>query len=375
MRISKKKLAEAKVKEAEKELLKAKKELKEALICGPTGSFTSSVAHSSKIMGYTGLQEDEDFDADFDSDDDLDFADTKTAIDIAFPEANPVVKKIIERWYDTEGACEDFTDNSEFADYLKSDIEAMLDAADYPERGIVAKELVAKGYLEDDLWSMEESTKKPLAESENASDEKPFADVQVGDAAVDYAGNEGKVVAKGTAEEMLAYDTTGAMEEALSAGYVDFADDAIAYKIGNSDNVYAIAYGSDGAWVKAETEARVRQISFDFIDTGKEADSDLLLMVQDAMTRLGIEIVGGPAFGDTSWSKEEYGLKEEIIGKGKYGIEVKDPRGLWVPASENYPRNGEPAEFKKEDDAKNSDLYKRLVGRYGEDRVRTYRQD
>ena len=306
-KISEKKLAEAKVKEAEKELLKAKKELKEALICGPTGSFTSSLAHSSKIMGYTGLQEDEDFDADFDEDE-LDFADTKTAIDIAFPEANPVVKKIIERWYDLEGACEDFTDNSEFADYMKSDIEAMLDAADYPERGVVAKELTAKGYLEDDLWSMEESTKKPLAESENTSDEKPFADVQVGDTAVDYAGNEGKVVAKGTAEEMLAYDTTGAMEDALSSGYVDFADDAIAYKIGNSGNVYAIVYGSDGAWVKAETEARVRQISFDFIDTGKEADSDLLLMVQDAMTRLGIEVVGGPAFGDTSWSKEEYGL-------------------------------------------------------------------
>ena len=46
-----------------------------------------------------------------------------------------------------------------------------------------------------------------------------------------------------------------------------------------------------------------------------------------------------------------------------------------MPASENYPRNGEPAEFKKEDDAKNSDHYKKLVGRYGEDRVRTYRQD
>lgn len=68
-------------------------------------------------------------------------------------------------------------------------------------------------------------------------------------------------------------------------------------------------------------------------------------------------------------------LDEEIIGRGKYGIEVKDPRDLWVPASENYPRNGEPAEFKKEDDAKNSDLYKRLVDRYGKDRVRTYKQD
>ena len=186
MKISNKKLAEAKVQKARRDLLKARKDLKEALICGPTGSFTKSTAHSTKIMGYTGLQEDEDFDADFDEDE-LDFADTKTAIDIAFPEANPTVKKIIERWYDAEGTCEDFTDNSEFADYMKNDIEAMLDAADYPERGIVAKELVAKGYVEDDLWSMEESTKKPLTESENASDVKSFDEVQVGDIGKDYA--------------------------------------------------------------------------------------------------------------------------------------------------------------------------------------------
>lgn len=373
MRISEKKLAEARVKEAKKELLKAKKELKEALICGPTGSFTSSVAHSSKIMGYTGLHEAEDDEYEFEDDS---YADTETAVEIAYPEASEEVKNIITTWYNNGCAYEDFSDDYEFADYITEDIGAMLDAASDPERSIVAKELVAKEYLDDDLWSsdLEESVKKPLKESDNTSDEKPFADVQVGDAAVDYARNEGKVVAKGTAEEMLAYDTTGAIEEALSAGYVDFADDAIAYKIGNSDNVYTIVCGSDGAWVKAETEARVRQISFDFIDTGKEADSDLLLMVQDAMTKLGIEIVGGPAFGDTSWSKEEYGLKEELINKGKYGIEVKDPRGLWVPASVNYPKNGRPVEFKKESEVKSSDLYKRLVDRYGKDRVRVYKQ-
>lgn len=68
-------------------------------------------------------------------------------------------------------------------------------------------------------------------------------------------------------------------------------------------------------------------------------------------------------------------MEEETIGRGKYGIEVKDPRNIWVPASADYPRNGEPVEFKKEDDAKNSDVYKRLVDRYGKDRVRTYRQD
>ena len=282
MRISKKKLAEAKVKEAEKELLKAKKELKEALICGPTGSFTSSVAHSSKIMGYTGLQEDQSFDDE---------------------------------------------------------------------------------------------------ELNESAVEKSFDEVEEGDIGKDYSGNEVIILAKGPASN---FSNADGFEEFVDLSDFDPEDtdfnnqiDAewpecvlVEFVEDGSEVVYS--YGSDGVVVPQE---RVRQISFDFIDTGKEADSDLLLMVQDAMTRLGIEIVGGPAFGDTSWSKEEYGLKEEIIGKGKYGIEVKDPRGLWVPASENYPRNGEPAEFKKGDDAKNSDLYKRLVGRYGEDRVRTYRQD
>ena len=282
MRISKKKLAEAKVKEAEKELLKAKKELKEALICGPTGSFTSSVAHSSKIMGYTGLQEDQSFDDE---------------------------------------------------------------------------------------------------ELNESAVEKSFDEVEEGDIGKDYSGNEVIILAKGPASN---FSNADGFEEFVDLSDFDPKDtdfnnqiDAewpecvlVEFVEDGSEVVYS--YGSDGVVVPQE---RVRQISFDFIDTGKEADSDLLLMVQDAMTRLGIEIVGGPAFGDTSWSKEEYGLKEEIIGKGKYGIEVKDPRGLWVPASENYPRNGELAEFKKEDDAKNSDLYKRLVGRYGEDRVRTYRQD
>lgn len=53
---------------------------------------------------------------------------------------------------------------------------------------------------------------------------------------------------------------------------------------------------------------------------------------------------------------------------------VKDPRGLWVPASVNYPKNGRPVEFKKESEVKSSDLYKRLVDRYGKDRVRVYKQ-
>ena len=377
MRISEKKLAEARVKEAKKELLKAKKELKEALICGPTGSFTSSVAHSSKIMGYTGLHEAEDDEYEFEDDP---CADTETAVEIAYPEASEEVKNIITTWYDNECAYEDFSDDYEFADYITEDIGAMLDAASDPERSIVAKELVAKEYLDDDLWSsdLEESVKKPLKESVS---EKPFDEVEEGDIGKDYSGNEVIILAKGPASK---FSNADGFEEFVDLSDYDPEDtdfnnqidaewpECVLVEFVEDRSKVVYSYGSDGVEVP---QKRVRQISFDFIDTGKEADSDLLLMVQDAMTKLGIEIVGGPAFGDTSWSKEEYGLKEEIIGKGKYGIEVKDPRGLWVPASENYPRNGEPAEFKKEDDAKNSDLYKKLVGRYGEDRVRTYRQD
>ena len=377
MRISEKKLAEAKVKEAKKELLKAKKELKEALICGPTGSFTSSVAHSSKIMGYTGLHEAEDDEYEFEDDS---YADTETAVEIAYPEASEEVKNIITNWYNNECAYEDFTDDYEFADYITEDIGAMLDAADDPGRSIVAKELVAKGYLDDDLWSsdLEESVKKPLKESVS---EKPFDEVEEGDIGKDYSGNEVIILAKGPASK---FSNANGFEEFVDLSDYDPEDtdfnnqidaewpECVLVEFVEDGSKVVYSYGSDGVVVP---QKRVRQISFDFIDTGKEADSDLLLMVRDAMTKLGIEIVGDPAFGDTSWSKEEYGLKEEIIGKGKYGIEVKDPRGLWVPASENYPRNGEPAEFKKEDDAKNSDLYKKLVGRYGEDRVRTYRQD
>lgn len=272
MKISNKKLAEAKVQKARGDLLKARKELKEALICGPTGSFTKSTTHSTKIMGYTGLHED------------------------------------------------------------------------------VLKESVS---------------------------EKSFDEVNIGDIGHDYAGNKVRIIAKGKLEDLIQYDTTGACDDWLEEDpeYATTADCVAVEDVDSpgSAGTFVYPYGGDGVLVSSE-DLRVRQISFDFIDDGVD-EEDLISRIKDAMEVAGIEIVGGPAFGDTSWSKEEYGLNEEIIDKGKYGIEVKDPRGLWVPASANYPKNGEPVEFKKEDEAKKSDVYKRLVDRYGEDKVRTYKQD
>lgn len=210
MKISNKKLAEAKVQKARRDLLKTRKELKEALICGPTGSFTKSTAHSAKIMGYTGLQED------------------------------------------------------------------------------VLKESVS---------------------------EKSFDEVRVGDIGRDYADNEVVILAKGPASnfsyadgfeefvDLSDYDSQDvAFNDQIDAEWpecvlVQFVEDG-------SEVVYS--YGSDGVLVP---QSRVRQISFDFIDNGVD-EQDLISRIQDAMDVAGITIVGGPAFGDTSWSKAEYGLKE-----------------------------------------------------------------
>ncbi len=291
------------------------------------------------------------------------------ALPMCSPKAQDEIGDVAQNYFDES----EYDSEEELSNLIYNYIDNMADSGEFTEE--TKQDLINAGYIESD----EELNESVLNES---AGEKSFDEVEEGDIGKDYAGNEVIILAKGPASNFS--DADGFEEFVDLSDYdpddtdfnnqidaewpecvlVQFADDG-------SEVVYS--YGSDGVLVPQNN--RVRQISFDFVDTGKEADSDLLLMVQDAMTRIGLEIVGGPQFGDTSWSKKEYGLNEEIIGRGKYGIEVKDPRDLWVPASENYPRNGEPAEFKKEDDAKNSDLYKRLVDRYGKARVRTYKQD
>ena len=72
----------------------------------------------------------------------------------------------------------------------------------------------------------------------------------------------------------------------------------------------------------------------------------------------------------------EYGYKIVLCHDNKLGyyMDTSDvPLPPPVPVSLDLLRIT--VEFKKEDDAKNSDVYKRLVDRYGKDKVRTYRQD
>lgn len=146
---------------------------------------------------------------------------------------------------------------------------------------------------------------------ESASGDKTFDEVRVGDIGNDYDGNKVTILAKGPATD---FSDADGFEEFVDLDEYD-PDDAlfndqidaewpecvlVQFKDG-SEVVYS--YGSDGVVVPQD---RIRQISFDFVDTGKEADSDLLLRIENALDRLGLEIVGGPAFGDTSWSKSEY---------------------------------------------------------------------
>lgn len=183
-----------------------------------------------------------------------------------------------------------------------------------------------------------DKSKKNLRESEetSVSSVKPFADVQIGDRAVDYAGNVGEVLAKGTAEEMLAYDTTGAMEEALSDGYVDFAADAIAFEIENDGSIYAIVYGSDGAWVETGMDnSRVYSFAFDFVinESGLSPDEARDRILRDIELVDGIQIVGNPNTDPTSWSREEYGLTESVDLK-----EGESVPGKYTIAFEKYDR-------------------------------------
>jgi hypothetical protein len=63
-----------------------------------------------------------------------------------------------------------------------------------------------------------------------------------------------------------------------------------------------------------------------------------------------------------------------VVGKGKVGIEL-NLNGWKTINIDGKPTGGTPAEFKNETEAMKSDIYTSLVDRYGEDKVRTFRQN
>lgn len=153
--------------------------------------------------------------------------------------------------------------------------------------------------------------RKPLKES------KEFVDVVEGDIGKDYAGNKVIILDKGPASKFNGAD---GFEEFVDLSDYDPRDtdfnnqidaewpECVLVEQDGEQIVYS--YGGDGVLVEDDSDpTRVRQISFDFIDNGSLSAEDIISRIQDAMDTAGIEIVGGPSFGDTSWSKEEYGIK------------------------------------------------------------------
>lgn len=70
------------------------------------------------------------------------------AVKTAFPKCSEKVRNIIASWYEEEADTTSFDDPDEYADFIKEDIEDMLDAG--PDEDVI-KELVKKGYI-DEGW-------------------------------------------------------------------------------------------------------------------------------------------------------------------------------------------------------------------------------
>lgn len=67
-------------------------------------------------------------------------------------------------------------------------------------------------------------------------------------------------------------------------------------------------------------------------------------------------------------------IKNDVLKPGKTGIEL-NINGWKIINKEGKPTGGEAAEFNSEKAAKASEIYRRLVDRYGAENVRTFKQD
>ncbi len=66
-------------------------------------------------------------------------------------------------------------------------------------------------------------------------------------------------------------------------------------------------------------------------------------------------------------------IKNDVLKPGKTGIEL-DINGWKIINKEGKPTGGEAAEFNSEKAARDSEIFKKLVDRYGADKVRTFKQ-
>ena len=86
----------------------------------------------------------------FDNSDNEDSFTTEEAVQEAFPNISEHTVDIISRWYNNEGASEDFSNKEEFAEYIKGDFRNMFWSGDYNNNDFheVAKDMINAGYYD-----------------------------------------------------------------------------------------------------------------------------------------------------------------------------------------------------------------------------------
>jgi len=116
---------------------------------------------------------------------------------------------------------------------------------------------------------------------------KSFADVKIGDIGEDYNGLTGEVIKKGPAGSLLRYDYTGAMKDAISEGYADEDEDAVAVRDEDGDTVVFV-YGGDGFCVDEEIDVpEVDESVLDYSDVlDYDQPSDILFESKKSSKKL-----------------------------------------------------------------------------------------
>ena len=77
---------------------------------------------------------------------------------------------------------------------------------------------------------------------------KAFKDIKLGMNGVDYNGNNGIIVTKGSVEELIPCDISGQLKEGVDEGYINLKDNAVGALI-DGELVY-FDYGYDGFYVE-----------------------------------------------------------------------------------------------------------------------------
>ncbi len=135
---------------------------------------------------------------------------------------------------------------------------------------------------------------------------KPFPNVEVGDRGEDYNGEAGEVIAKGAAKDLLDYDSSGALKDGMSEGYIDDDEECVAIK--DSDGgIYTYTYGGDGFWVEDKEYKDFKEIEIG--DEGTDYNNSKVIILGK-----------GSANRMMSWGYDKTGAIRDGVDEGSIDL-------------------------------------------------------